>query len=106
MKNFAPYVNISVVQRSHPALGLISRAGKIRNLPWTLDKGHRMWTVVGALLFVAGITFLIKPDVFSKMVVKRTSLAQMIMSPSSYLTYMRLMGGFYVALGLFFIFAY
>ena len=65
-----------------------------------------MWTSVGALLFVVGLVFLIKPDVLSKMVVKRTSLAQMIMSPSGYVSYMRVMGAFYVSLGLFFIFVY
>jgi hypothetical protein len=56
---------------------------------------------VGIAFIGLGILYIVKPDLFRRWFWTRTSIAQRILSPEGYLTYMRILGGAIALFGLF-----
>ena len=57
-------------------------------------------TFAGWFLIIAGVVYLVKPDIFKRGVWTRTSIAQRTLSPEGYLKYMRWVGVIAIALGI------
>ena len=56
---------------------------------------------VGIGFICLGILYMVKPDLFRRWFWTRTSVAQRLLSPEGYLTYMRILGGVIALVGLF-----
>ena len=57
--------------------------------------------VVGIALIALGILYVVKPDLFRRWFWTKTSIAQRVLDPESYLTYMRILGVVVALVGLF-----
>jgi hypothetical protein len=53
------------------------------------------------ILIVAGIIYIIKPDIFKRGIWKKTAITQQIFSPKNYNIYMRILGAVFIAIGIF-----
>lgn len=54
----------------------------------------------GAIVFAFGVIYQFKPDLFKRWFLKRTSIAQRLLSPEAYTKYMRGLGWLYIVSGL------
>jgi hypothetical protein len=59
--------------------------------------------ILGLALIVAGLLYIVKPDLFRRWFWTKTSIAQRALSPEGYLTYMRVLGAVFALIGLFFL---
>lgn len=56
--------------------------------------------LVSMVLIVAGIVYIVWPDIFKRGIWKKTSFSQRIFSPNQYKLFMRVLGIVDIALGL------
>lgn len=57
--------------------------------------------MTGYILIVFGMVYLIKPDIFRRGIWLETSIAVRKMSARQYKVYMRVLGGVFIAIGIF-----
>ena len=58
-------------------------------------------SIPGILLIVAGIIYIIKPNISRRGLWKETAVTQRIFSPKQYIVYMRILGVILIAIGIF-----
>jgi hypothetical protein len=59
---------------------------------------------IGIAMIAIGLLYIVKPDLFRRWFWTRTSIAQRMLSPEGYLTYMRILGAVLVLVGIVFCF--
>ena len=55
----------------------------------------------GIFLIIFGVIYLIKPNIFKRGIWKKTAITQQIFSPKQYNIYMRILGGIFIAVGIY-----
>ena len=54
----------------------------------------------GLLFIAAGITYLIKPDIFQRWIWRRTAISQRLLTPQQNKVYMRILGAVFIVVGI------
>ena len=62
--------------------------------------------VYGIILIIAGMIYIIKPNIFRIGIWKKTAISQQVFTPKQYAIYMRILGAIFIIMGIYFLVRY